>query len=122
MNTRGFTLMETIVAAGILAIATAGIASLFTSSIRTNLRNRQQFTADILLAEKIEYLGGISLSNPEWNPGAYSDSVTTESGTYRRFWQISGSPVRTLTVTVFVDTSARQIELTRASTTVSPSW
>ena len=134
---QGFTLIETAIATGILVTASVAIASLFVSSVRTNLNNLDRSAADLLLSDKIEQLSTTSLSDPQWTAGNYmeyvsiaSDGAPTISATdatlkYQRAWQISAGKPRTLTVIVYTNHSAvtgRQTELIRASVVAAPRW
>ncbi len=106
---RGFTLIETVIASGILVFAAAAIASLFVASLKTHLVNRDRSTAAILLSDKLEQLKAISL------PTDGSD----DAGDFKRTWHIEGVQSKTLTVVVY-DRAGN--ELMRCSTVVSSSW
>jgi len=108
-NARGFTLIETIVATGILAVAAVAIASLFVSSLRTFVSNRERSTAAILLSDKIEQL------KVSATPGEGSDNA---SG-FKRSWRVDAGQSKTITVIVYDSTNR---ELIRSSTTVSAAW
>jgi len=135
MNTRlsrGFTLLETLVATGILVVASVGIASVLTSSIETNVFNRQKAVAFFLLSQKIEQFKTTPISLSEWTSGGdlntnspaagYYDVVTDASQTYLRVWKISGVDTKTLQVVVCAVRRNRWIELIRASTMVGRKW
>ena len=121
----GFTLIETAIAAGILAVAAASIASLFISSARVHVRTNKVSTAVILASEKIEQLK--ASRNPSSGEdyasftasGALTLSSTDSSLPFRRAWQLSDGPAKAVTVSVFDRAGA---ELIRTSTTVSPKW
>lgn len=133
----GFTLVETIVATGILAVASGAIATLFISSVRTNFQNQQRTFADLLLSDKIEQLSTAPLTDPQWAAGDHVDyvsvssdgiassSFTDSSLKYLRSWQVSGAPLRTLTVVVYDNHSAvtgHPAELIRAVVAAAPRW
>ena len=105
----GFTLTETAVATAILAIASAALASLFVSSGRTHVRNRDHAAAAILLADKMEELKATR------DPLSGADSVLP----FQRSWQVEAGSVKTLTVIIHDGTGK---ELMRASAAVSPTW
>jgi type II secretory pathway pseudopilin PulG len=136
-RSKGFTLIETVIAAAILVTASVAIASLFALSTRSNLTNGERTVAAILVSGKIEQLKSLPLSALEWSAGGglnpaspvpgFSDYVqqASESAPYLRLWQITGNRSRTVTVAVFAREHQKgiaPIELVRATTTVSPSW
>ena len=136
-HSSGFTLLETTLAAGILVVASVTIASLFVSSVQTNLNNRDRTGAGLALSDKIEQITAAPLTDPQWTAGQYSDYVTFASdGTvitsatdstlkYLRTWQISASQPKTLTVIVYAShsiVSGQQTELIRASINTAPRW
>jgi type II secretory pathway pseudopilin PulG len=105
----GFTLIETIIATGILVFASAAIASLFVAGARTGRLNRERAAAAILASDKIEELTGTR------SPHNGSDNT----GGLRREWQVSDADTRHFTVVVF-DFDGR--ELIRCSASVSAAW
>jgi prepilin-type N-terminal cleavage/methylation domain-containing protein len=105
----GFTLIETIIATGILVIASAAIATLFVASSRTGQLNRQRAVAAILASDKIEELTAAG------SPQNGSDAPLG----LKRDWQVSDAATRTFTVIVF-DFAGR--ELIRCSAGVSAAW
>ena len=124
-------------AAGILAVASVTIASLFISSLRTNLNNQDRTGAGLALSDKIEQLNAAPLSSAQWNAGQYTDYVsfgadgtpitsTTDSTLkYLRTWQVYPSQPKTLTIIVYASHSAvsgQPTELVRASIAAGPRW
>ena len=111
---QGFTLIETLIAACILAIGSVAIASLFISSIRVNLANRERANASILAAEKMEELR-LAASPAD---GMDEVSMPGSSFKYKRAWRVAGTEFRTITLVV----SAHEQELVRVVTEVGPLW
>ena len=126
----GFTLIETMMATGILVVASTAIASLFVSSLQTNLNNQDRTIASLLLSDKLEQFSVLPLSDSRWSDGSYMEfagiapdgstvvSATNSALKYLRHWQISGNQPRSLTVIVYTNHSAvsgRQTELIRAT-------
>src|SRR5436190_24093172 len=111
---RGFTLIETLIAAGILATGSVAIVSLFVGSIRISVANRERANASVLVADKMEQLRQI----PSSSDGFDDVSMPGSSFVYRRAWQITGTDSRVIVVTV----STHNKELARAVTVVNPSW
>ena len=105
----GFTLIETIIATGILVFASAAIASLFVASARTGRFNRQRAFAAILASDKIEEL--IATRSPQ--------NGSDERRGLTRAWQVSDAGTRSFTVVIF-DFDGR--ELIRCSASVSAAW
>jgi prepilin-type N-terminal cleavage/methylation domain-containing protein len=59
-NEAGFTLVETLVATGILAIALTSLAQMFAISVQNNLVARNASFASILAVQKMEQLRGLT--------------------------------------------------------------
>jgi len=136
-NASGFTLIETIIAAGILAVASASIATLFVSSVETNLNNGDRTAAALLLSDKLEQLSVAPLSDSQWLAGNYCEyvslgfdgnpivSATDSTLKYLRTWQISATQPKTLTIVLFSNHSAvtgQQTELIRATLLAAAKW
>ena len=134
---RGFTLVETVIATAILAVASFAIASLFTLSLCTNLNNRDRTGAGLILSDKVEELSVLRLSNTHWLGGDYLDYVsvapdgsfitspTDSTLKFLRTWQISTTQPQTLTVIVYSNHSAmtgRPTELIRTTVASAPRW
>ena len=133
----GFTLLETIMATGILVVASTTIAALFLSSIKTNLNNQDRTVASLLLSDKLEQFSVLPPADPGWASGTYSENVfvgrdgaisTSPAGptrSYLRSWQVSTTQPRTVTVVVYISRSAvtgAQTELIRATAVAEPRW
>lgn len=143
-NSRGFTLIETLITTAVLVSGLCALVMLFWYSIGRNNMNQQQTTATLLLYEKMEQFKSTPLTNAMWTVGGglnttaptngyfeYADiaadgTLTTSAGDttmdYLRLWQISGTNTRTLTVIVCVNRSGMtrdRFELARATTMVS---
>src|SRR5213082_3466033 len=78
-SSAGFTLIETVIATAILVAASVTVASLFVSSIRTNLDNRNRTIADLLLSDKIEELSVTPPSSSQWTAGDYLEYVAVDA-------------------------------------------
>jgi prepilin-type N-terminal cleavage/methylation domain-containing protein len=113
-SSRGFTLIETLIAVAILMTGAAAIASLFISSIRVNVDNRDRLNATLLASEKMEELRQTASAEN----GAELVLIPGTSLMYKREWHIEGAVTRTVIVAVTV----HEKELARISTTVSPKW
>ena len=108
---RGFTLIEALVTASIVACGLVAVAAIFSFAIRTNIANRQNAVAVSLLYDKMEELKSTSITADG------SDEVVRDEG-YVRVWRISSTVPRTVTVIVY----AHQTELIRATTLTSPAF
>ena len=132
-----FTLIETVIATAILVAASAVVASLFVSSIRTSLDNQERTVADLLLSDKLEKLTVTAPTSATWLAGDYLEYVsidadglpivspTDSSLKYLRTWQVSAAQPKTVTVVVYSTRSAitgRQTELIRATAAVAARW
>jgi len=133
----GFTLLETVIASGILVTAAVAIATMFVSSIRTNINNQDRTGAGLLLSDKVEQFSVMPLSDARWSAGAYSEfaeiaangttliSTTDSTLKYLRSWQISGTSPNTVTVVIYSNRSTmtgRQAELIRSTIIAAPRW
>jgi Tfp pilus assembly protein PilV len=115
-SNRGFSLIEALITAVVVAGGLAVVAAMFSYSIRANAVNRQMSVATALLYDKMEELKWSSVA------GDGSEEVTLDD-TYVRVWHINTSVPRTVTVIVYARTGAltrRQTELIRATTLTTP--
>jgi prepilin-type N-terminal cleavage/methylation domain-containing protein len=135
-STRGFTLLETLIATLVMATGLLAAGHIFWFTVRTNVTNRQRSTATLLLSEKLERLRGASIRHQIWEPGGslnpdapaagyfdYASSPAAPGGTgpsfreaYLRLWDISGTDPRSVTVVVYVERGGMQgqrVELAR---------
>jgi prepilin-type N-terminal cleavage/methylation domain-containing protein len=126
LNTkRGFTLIEVLIAAGVLACGLAAVAALFSFVIRTNVSNRQMAIATSLLYDKMEEYRAAAFNDPIWTTMSGTETVVVKGTPFIRTWQIDSSVPRSVTVTVYAAYNAltqRQTELIRATTLVSPNF
>jgi prepilin-type N-terminal cleavage/methylation domain-containing protein len=143
---RGFTLIETVIATGVLAVASVALATLFISSIKANSRNAELTQAHVLLWEKLEEFRATSLLSTAWtvgggllvpttgyfeyvgvgSGGSIQTSTTDSSMPFLRLWQITGAKLRSVTVVVYAtpNRSAGRglVELARATSVVGAKW
>jgi prepilin-type N-terminal cleavage/methylation domain-containing protein len=144
---RGFTLIETVIATGILAVGSLAVASLFISTVEANVNNGRTTIAGILLSDKIERLAVIPFSDNRSASGGsvrgdalvtgYFDyagigpnnaivrSDSDETLPYLRLWEISESVTKSLTVVVLANPKRegkRPMELARTTTVISARW
>ena len=121
---RGFTLIEALITATIVALGLVAVASIFSFAVRANISNRQMAVATALLYEKMEEFESASLDEPIWTNGDGMDQIDRD-GVYVRVWRIGSMTPRAVTVIVYARNgglSNRQVELVRATTLVSPSF
>jgi prepilin-type N-terminal cleavage/methylation domain-containing protein len=115
---RGFTLIEALVTAAIVACGLVAAASIFSFAIRANVSNRQMSAATALLYDKMEEL--------KWatTPADGAD-VVTQDGNYIRVWHVSATVPRSITVIVSAQSNPlthQQTELIQATTLISPEF
>ena len=113
---RGFSLIEILLATGILATAAVTLASLFVTSSAMMLASRHRTVATILARARLEELAADVEASGE--AGSGSDTVddtgrptSQRVGTYLRSWSSAPVPVadvQLLLLTVRVSTRARQ--------------
>jgi prepilin-type N-terminal cleavage/methylation domain-containing protein len=122
---RGFTLIEILIAAAILACSLVAAAAVFSFAIRTNGMNRQMALATVLLCEKMEDFRAAPFSDPMWTHGNGSETLVRARDQFTRSWNIEGNAPRRVTVVVYAESNAltrRRTELIRATTLVSPTF
>lgn len=115
---RGFTLIEALITAAIVAGGLVAVAAVFSFTIRANISNRQMSVATALLYDKMEELKWTAMMEDG------SDEIALD-GKYIRIWRISPAAPRSVTVIVYAQSSPlthRQTELIRATTLVSPTF
>jgi prepilin-type N-terminal cleavage/methylation domain-containing protein len=121
-TTRGFTLIEVLIAAGILVCGLVGVAAIFSYAIRANSNNRQMAIATTLAYDKMEELranafGGIIPAT------SVTEAMIVAGQRFTRSWQVDSNVPRTVTVIVYANTDSvrrRKTELIRLTTLISP--
>ena len=134
---RGFTLMETMIATGILVTGLVAVTSMFAYAARTEILNEQRSTATLLANSKLEdfsavsdltdltaggsltvrttgYFEYVSISSS----GVISRSASDSSFPYVRLWEISGANPMLVSVSVYAMTGGVNdslVELVRGS-------
>jgi len=106
-NTRGFSLIELMIAMAILAFGMLAAASMQYSAISNNAKGNIYTQANMLAKIKLEYLKNLDIHSDELAAGNYTDATPINDheqpgGIYSRQWTIAdlGSQARTITVTV----------------------
>jgi type II secretory pathway pseudopilin PulG len=115
---RGFTLIEVVMTAGILACGLVAVAAVFSFTIKTNDANRRAAVATALLYEKMEEFRAAAPNDPIWlNP--WDSEIVIRSGlAYRRTWNIDSNIPRKVTVAVY---ASKQVTI-QASSLFSPTF
>ena len=91
----GFSLVEAVVATGLLAIIAMGFALGADRAIRHNVYSRSVSVATTLAHDKLEELRGKLASDPELTEGAHDDALNplksdgTTDGIYTRTWNVT---------------------------------
>jgi prepilin-type N-terminal cleavage/methylation domain-containing protein len=115
---RGFTLIEALVTAAVVACGLVAAASIFSFAIRANVSNRQMSAATALLYDKMEEL--------KWAAAPIDGAdIVTQDETYIRVWRVSATVPRSITVIVSAQSNPlthRQTELIQAITLISPEF
>ena len=121
----GFTLIEVLIAAGILVCGLVAVTSVFSFVIRSNNANRQMAVASSLLSDKMEEFRSTAFTDAIWTKTTGSEILVVGSERYTRVWQVGSGVPRTVTVIVYVQNHAltrRSIEVIRATTLFSPTF
>jgi Tfp pilus assembly protein PilV len=146
-SNRGFTLVETLIATGVLITGLVAVAQLFPYAIRSNASSRQTTTATMIVDDKLEALRALPLTDAALNAGGslnpaspatgYYDYVTVASNgavtvsasssptAYLRLWQVSGINPKAITVVIYAvrnGISRTRLEATRSSTLVTDTF
>lgn len=139
---RGFTLIEALLAAAIMATALVAVASLFAYATRTSYMTEQMSTSTFLVNTKLEDIrarllstvpngGGLDPASPVTNfveyvtinaNGAVTVSTSDTNAPFIRLWEVSGTSPRVITVAVFARSngvSGQTSELARATLELS---
>jgi prepilin-type N-terminal cleavage/methylation domain-containing protein len=108
-HSAGFTLVEVLVATGILVTVAAGTAQLVAISVRHDIATRQQLAMSAAAGAKLDELAGTlaSLTPPPAQAGAldrdvdgYTDVAVASGASFRRRWTIA--PLDTYSATAVV--------------------
>ena len=106
-NSKGFSLIELMIAMAILAFGMLAAASMQYSAISNNTKGNIYTQANMLAKIKLEYLKNLDIGSDELVAGNYNDPTLIDDheqpgGIYTRDWLIAdlGSQARTITVTV----------------------
>ncbi len=109
LNSKGFSLIELLIALAVLAFGMLAAASMQYSAIRNNTKGNIYTQANMLAKTKLEYLKNLDIDSDELiaNATPYSDPTLIDDneqpgGIYSRQWLIEdlGDQARTITVTV----------------------
>lgn len=142
-SSRGFTLIETLIATGIMLTGLVAVASIFAYSTRTNMLTQQRSTATLLATSKMEDFRGVDSINTLTTGGSIVPAtkvnnyfeyvslstsgaiVTSTSDTtfpYLRLWEIGGTNPVQISVSVYAQRGGitdNPIELIRTSTNLT---
>ncbi len=92
---RGFTLIEVVIAMGVVSIALLGLAELFVLSVRNNLRSERITNASFLAQERIDFLRSMTASELSAMAGTPIDELinTNADGVndFRRITQVTST-------------------------------
>jgi type II secretory pathway pseudopilin PulG len=124
-QSRGFTLIEVVIAAGILVCGLVAVTSVFSFVIRINNSNRQMAVAGSLLSDKMEEFRSTAFTDAIWTKTTGSETLVVAGERYTRVWQEGSGVPRSVTVVVYVQGQAltrRSTELIRATTLFSPTF
>lgn len=118
-DTKGFTLIECVIAMVLTLIGLSAVLSLLAFCLRTEVFSRELATANSLARLKIEELANSPSprtpgGNLTTNSKDYSDNPNTR---YIRRWQISDDPVGTQTVVVVMMPNASETALSEVRLT-----
>ena len=141
-SSRGFSLIETMIATVVLVTGLLAVASLFSYSIRTNMYTEQMTTGILLANTKMEGLrstgmagltagGGLNSASPTANyfeyvsistSGALTSDTVTTTAPYLTLWMIADANPKIITVAVYAQRSGvtrGMTELIRTTTSLT---
>lgn len=116
ISNEGFTLIETMIAMGILAVGLLAVASMQITAMQGNRAARIQTEAVALAAEKLEELTALPYTDAQLAAGSHSESDTGPNKQFDIDWTVTeASPLpdtKTIAMTVSWDgkAGARQAE------------
>lgn len=128
---RGFSLIEVLVAAAILAVGLLSLAQLLAMTVSANAAAGRTTDATVLAAQKLEDLRAEPWSVLEANIGEFADSLDRSGGSidassaaaFRRRWFVEpwfGDPAHTLVIRVIVTTAREEAATVTVRTRTSP--
>ena len=128
---RGFSLIEVLVAAAILAVGLLSLAQLLAMTVSANAAAGRTTDATVLAAQKLEDLRAEPWSALEANIGESADSLDrsgrsiddSSGAAFRRRWFVEpwfGDPARTLVLRVIVTTAREEAATVTVRTRTSP--
>lgn len=97
----GFTLIESLVAMGLLVVIALGSAQLFTMAIARNLSAREQLAMSLLASTKVDDLAALAAAGTivlspqdslERSAGGWVDAPVDGGRVYVRRWRVSAVP------------------------------
>ena len=127
----GFSLIEVLVAAAILAVGLLSLAQLLAMTVSANAAAGRKTYATVLAAQKLEDLRAEPWSVLEANIGEFADSLDRSGGSidassaavFRRRWFVEpwfGDPSHTLVIRVIVTTARAEAATVTVRTRTSP--
>jgi prepilin-type N-terminal cleavage/methylation domain-containing protein len=117
-KSRGFTLIESLITAAIVAGGLVALASIFSVAIRANISNRQMAVATALMYDKMEELKWAAVVS------SGSDQITLDDN-YIRTWHVVAGDPQSVTVTVYAVSNPlthHETELIQATMLISPAF
>jgi prepilin-type N-terminal cleavage/methylation domain-containing protein len=118
----GFTLIEVLVATGILVTVAAGTAQLFAIAIRHDVAARQQLAMSLAASAKLDALAAsvAAAATPAAGAGAvdravdgFTDTIVAAGASFERRWIVAPLPAYSATAVVIV---VRVLPLARSAT------
>jgi prepilin-type N-terminal cleavage/methylation domain-containing protein len=128
---RGFTLIETVVAIGVLTIGLGGVAALIGQTVQTTAKSRYMNVATMLASEKLEDLSRLPNTDPILIPGTYTDIVqisaadgsvtetTSSAGVTTLYTQVPGGNITVTPGAALPAATADTLQFTRTWTIVA---
>jgi prepilin-type N-terminal cleavage/methylation domain-containing protein len=121
----GFTLVEVLIAAGVLSCGLVAAASVFSFAVRVNVANRQMAVAAALVRDRMEEFRACGYTDPVWSSPEGEETLAVDGAGFARRWEIDGTDFRVVTVIVYAVSNAitgRRTELMRATSIFSPEF
>ena len=89
---RGFSMIEVLIALIVMAIGIFSVAQMFPAGSRGQVQDRLTIGANDYVQEKVEYLRGLTWSDPDLTDGRHPAGSATESisnGRWQRFYVVT---------------------------------
>jgi prepilin-type N-terminal cleavage/methylation domain-containing protein len=105
-NERGFTLIEVLLAVGLISVALLAMSGMMTTAYRTIDRSGEHTAASVLCLQRLEFLRNQAFTSSTLNAGTTTETLTGTYAGYSRITTIVDNTPRAGVKRLTVQTSA----------------